>query len=259
MSFGVCELSLIPVRKESNHRSEMVSQLLFGETYTVIENNEEWCLIRITNDNYEGWIEFKQHAPISEQEFKHLGSNPYFISTDLVQVINNISKNTIFPILLGSNIYAEPNKAYFLNKQEYIYNGEMASSSDNPKKSTIIENALMYHHTPYLWGGKSPFGIDCSGFTQMAYYLSGIKLLRDASQQATQGETINMISEAAAADLCFFDNDEGEITHVGILLPDHKIIHASGQVRIDLIDHQGIYNSITQSYSHKLRLIKRLI
>ena len=259
MSFGVCEQSLIPVRRDSNHRSEMVTQLLFGETYTVIEALKEWVNIRISNDNYEGWIELKQHSSISDQEFKHLSGNPFFISTDLVQVISNNSKNTIFPILLGSNIYGEQNTPYFLNKQEYTFGGEMATSNANSNASTIIENALMYQHSPYLWGGKSPFGIDCSGFVQMTYYLSGIKLLRDASQQATQGETINMISEASAADLCFFDNEEGEITHVGILLPENKIIHASGQVRIDSIDHQGIYNTNTQSYSHNLRLIKRLI
>ncbi len=259
MSFGICEQSLIPVRKDANHRSEMVTQLLFGETYKVLETNDNWVNIRISNDNYEGWIDSKQHSTLSDQEFKHLSTHPYFVSTYLVQVINSITKNTIFPVLLGSNIYEKQNTPYFLNQQEYSFGGELTPSNTTTNKSTIIENALMYHHTPYLWGGKSPFGIDCSGFVQMTYYLSGIKLLRDASQQATQGETINMISEATAADLCFFDNEEGEITHVGIMLPDHKIIHASGCVRIDSIDHQGIYNTESQSYTHNLRLIKRLI
>ena len=259
MSYGICEYSLIPVRKEACNSSEMVTQLLFGHTYTIIENAGNWQQIRISDDNYEGWIEQKQVSLISENEFKQYTSETHNIVTDLVQVINNNSKNTIFPILLGSNIYGEQNKVFQINKQEYLYNGALESSKQKTSASQIIENALMYKNAPYLWGGKSPFGIDCSGLVQMAYYISGIKLLRDASQQATQGETINLITDASPADLCFFDNDEGAITHVGILLPDSKIIHASGYVRIDSIDHHGIYDLLTQSYSHKLRLIKKII
>ncbi len=259
MSYGVCEYSVIPVRKEASHKTEMVTQLIFGQSYTILVKKKDWVQIKITDDNYEGWIEVKQVNQISEQEFKYVTSNKYLISTDLVQVITNLTTNSIFPILLGSHIYGEENKPFFLNKQEYQYNGAVASSAQKNDQAKIIENALMYHHAPYLWGGKTPFGIDCSGFVQMAYHLSGIKLLRDASQQASQGETINLISDASPADLCFFDNEEGEITHVGILLPHSKIIHASGCVRIDSIDHQGIYNSNTQSYSHKLRLIKKII
>lgn len=259
MSYGICEYSLIPVRIEPGNKSEMVTQLLFGHTFIIIEEQAEWYQIRITDDNYEGWIDRKLANLISEQEFKHLTSNPHQIATDLVQVITNLTTNSMFPILLGSNIYSETEKSFFFNKQEYAFDGALTSSEQDFSRARIIENALMYQHAPYLWGGKSPFGIDCSGLVQMAFYLSGIKLLRDASQQATQGETINLISDAAPADLCFFDNEEGEITHVGILLPDSKILHASGHVRIDSVDHQGIFNSETQTYSHKLRIIKKII
>ena len=117
----------------------------------------------------------------------------------------------------------------------------------------------MYLDAPYLWGGRSPFGIDCSGLVQMTYKLSGIKLPRDAGQQASCGTTINLLSEAQAGDLAFFDNEEGIITHVGIILPNNQIIHASGRVRVDSLDHEGIYNVKKKQYSHKLRLIKRII
>jgi cell wall-associated NlpC family hydrolase len=123
----------------------------------------------------------------------------------------------------------------------------------------IIENAYMYLHSPYLWGGRTPFGIDCSGFTQMVYKLAGIRLKRDASQQAEQGTLINLIDEARQGDLAFFDNEEGRIIHVGIMLPNNKIIHASGKVRIDSIDHHGIYNLETKKYTHNLRIIKRFV
>jgi cell wall-associated NlpC family hydrolase len=126
-------------------------------------------------------------------------------------------------------------------------------------KQTIVDDAMLYLHAPYLWGGRTPFGIDCSGLTQMVYKLKKIKLLRDAAQQATHGEPLNFISEAEPGDLAFFDNEEGDIVHVGLMLDKSRIIHVSGKVRIDMIDHVGIFNEDEQQYTHKLRVIKRII
>ena len=125
-------------------------------------------------------------------------------------------------------------------------------------KNKFIETALLYLNAPYLWGGRTHFGIDCSGFTQMVYKLNGHKLLRDASQQATQGEPLSFIEESEPGDLAFFDNEEGTITHVGIMMADHHIIHAHGQVRIDHMDHTGIYNAELKKHTHKLRVIKKI-
>ena len=112
--------------------------------------------------------------------------------------------------------------------------------------------------TAYLWGGKSIFGVDCSGFVQQLYKLFGIFLPRDAYQQAEVGELVGFLQEAKLGDLAFFDNDEGRITHVGMLLSDRLIMHASGNVRIDPIDHAGIIHRITGKRTHHLRLIKRV-
>ena len=114
-------------------------------------------------------------------------------------------------------------------------------------------------NVPYQWGGRSPMGMDCSGFTQVVFKILGKKLLRDAWQQAEQGVLVNFIEEIQPGDLVFFDNEEGRIIHVGIALANHKIIHASGCVRIDNLDHHGIYNTETRKYSHNLRIIKRVL
>ena len=123
----------------------------------------------------------------------------------------------------------------------------------------MIKNAFYFLNSPYLWGGRTPFGIDCSGFVQIAARLSGISLPRDTQEQAEEGEIINLISEAKPGDLAFFDNIDGRIIHVGIILENGQIIHASGKVRIDTIDHQGIFNEESKKYSHQLRVIKRII
>jgi cell wall-associated NlpC family hydrolase len=125
-------------------------------------------------------------------------------------------------------------------------------------KQQLVGDAMLYLNAPYLWGGRTPFGIDCSGFVQMVYKLQGLKLLRDASQQATQGEVISLLAEAEQGDLAFFDDEEGNITHVGMIIDSQRIIHCSGRVQIDNLDHEGIFNVRLQKYTHKLRLIKRI-
>ncbi|HAV55466.1 MAG TPA: hydrolase Nlp/P60, partial [Aequorivita sp.] len=155
-----------------------------------------------------------------------------------------------FSICLGSTI----SSSEFL---KHHFEGKLISGI--LPKEHIIETALLYLNSPYLWGGKTPFGIDCSGFTQMVYKLNGYKLLRDASQQATQGEALSFIEESEPGDLAFFDNEEGKITHVGIIMKENYIIHAHGKVRIDRLDHSGIFNYEMRGHTHKLRVIKRIV
>ena len=124
---------------------------------------------------------------------------------------------------------------------------------------TIKQVAFKFLNSTYLWGGKSVFGIDCSGFTQSVYKFLNISLLRDAQQQATQGELIGFLQEARCGDLAFFDNEAGQIIHVGILLSAHEIIHAAGKVRIDKIDNEGIVHAQTGQRTQRLRIIRRYI
>lgn len=259
MRFGFCHLSVIPVRSEPAHQSEMCTQLLFGELYAVLDSFDDWLHIRVIYDNYEGWINKIAYNPIGEGEFRRLHDLPCQVSTEVVQLIENRSHQFFFPILMGSSFHGIENQSFSAGEEEYFFEGETVVIPQAGERNKIVEMAGMYLHAPYAWGGRSPFGIDCSGFTQMTYKLAGVQLLRDATQQAAQGETISFISDARPGDLLFFDDEEGMITHTGILMPNQRVIHASGFVRIDKVDHQGIFNSKTGTYTHQLRLIKKIL
>ena len=247
MNYGLCNLSVVPLRSEASDTSEMVSQVLYGELFEVLEKTNKWALIKLAFDGYEGWIDPKQYLPISEEDFLNLKKLTSTYSSNLVDIIST-PENELLPITMGSNLQT----ADFLN---HNFEGEFLEGIHS--KANIIETAQNYINSPYLWGGKTPFGIDCSGFTQMVYKMNGYHLLRDASQQATQGEALSFIEESEPGDLAFFDNEEGNITHVGIIMKDNLIIHAHGKVRIDHLDHSGIFNADKNAHTHKLRVIKR--
>jgi len=249
MKYGICNLSIVPIRSESNDKSEQTSQLLYGETFVIVDEKTKWTKIKLCFDNYIGWIDNKQFDIINEDQLKLVDKEPQIYSYDLVEFIENTDQELI-AIPIGSSLNA-------LNILEHSYDGNKISGIQ--EKSKIITTALRFLNSPYLWGGRTPFGIDCSGFTQMVYKLNGYKLERDSHLQAKQGSPLSFIEESEPGDLAFFDNKEGEIIHVGIIMENNKIIHASGKVRIDRIDQTGIHNSETKTHTHKLRVIKKII
>ncbi len=259
IEYGIGYLSAVPLRKHPFHSSEMTSQVLFGETFAAIEKYQNWRRVRCSYDNYLGWINQADYQIISEEAYISVLNRPTAISTDLVQVMLDHTRNRMFPVLIGSSLPGIKDQEFEIEGVRYSFDGAFVFPGVGTQCRKLIENAYMYLHSPYLWGGRMPFGIDCSGFVQMVFKLCGIQLLRDASLQAAQGEIVNLLTEAHPGDLAFFDNEEAEITHVGILLDRQTIIHASGKVRTDKIDHHGIYNDEIRKYTHKLRLIRRIV
>ena len=249
MKYGVCPLSVVPLRHEKADRSELINQVLYGETFKVLDVQKKWSKIRLSHDNYEGWIDNKQYLEISEEDYKSLSKSDAVLSHDLVQYINT-PESGLMSVPLGVNVGS-------CDLLDHSFEGNTVSGIQS--KDTLIETALLFMNSPYLWGGRTPFGIDCSGFTQMVYRLCGHRLFRDASQQATQGDPLSFIEESEPGDLAFFDNEEGNIIHVGLIMEDNYIIHAHGQVRIDRLDHTGIFNSERRMHTHKLRVIKRIV
>lgn len=234
----------------------MVNQLLFGDMIEVIDTSGQWFKIQSLHDSYEGWCDHKQIKLLADQTIKALNSCDKQIITDISALLLTQGKPGL-NLVIGSTLHTLPNGQFIGPGGDY----HLAEGESYPPLLThpdeIAETASLFLNAPYLWGGRSPYGIDCSGLVQVVFKIKGINLMRDASQQASQGSLINLIEESRAGDVAFFDNVEGKITHTGIVTGRGSIIHASGEVRVDPLDHHGIFNKKDGNYSHKLRLIKR--
>ncbi|MFD1630188.1 NlpC/P60 family protein [Pseudopedobacter beijingensis] len=253
---GTCFLSVIPMRAQASHKAEMISQLLFGETFEILEKQDEWVYIKNTYDDYMGWVEEKQIIYIKALE----PETEKVTSAFGVSVVKQDTDNkSILP--LGATLPFSENNGLKIGDIPYdtADTNDVVEPQSTAFREEVLRVAKQFIDVPYLWGGRTHFGIDCSGFSQIVYKVFGIKIKRDAWQQAEEGKLVAFLSEAQTGDLAFFDNEEGRITHVGIMINNSLIIHASGRVKIDLIDDYGIFSSDLKQYSHKLRIIKRFI
>lgn len=256
MEFGVCGLSLIPIRGFNSHKSEMVSQLLFGETFRSLKQNREWIYIETTLDQYRGWIDGRQIIPISESNFDNINENTKYYSIDVVRTARSIHKE--HPVLMGSPLPFYATKRFSFFDDKYSFEGKTVNIKKVKANGDLIkEIGLKFLSAPYLWGGRTPLGVDCSGFSQTVFRLCGIDIPRDSSEQAKTGKLVAKINDARTGDLAFFHNAIGEVSHVGIMLNNNQILHAHGKVRIDSISKDGIYNNDLQKQTHPLKFIKR--
>jgi cell wall-associated NlpC family hydrolase len=247
---GTSTLSIIPVRTEPSDKSELCTQLLFGDEYEVLEisENGKWIKILISFDNYEGWIDIKQHTSIDK-----LNQDQKYFLSDYTHTL--ITDDFSFPILMGSNI--STNNTFHIGEQKFKQKETLNLSSLHFGYLDLPKVALRYINAPYLWGGKTHFGIDCSGLTQQVFKIVGIKIPRDAYQQENLGKNIPF-GEQKAGDLVFFTGESGRVIHVGLMTDSETIIHAHAYVRLDRLTEQGILNLKTNLYSHRLHSIKRM-
>lgn len=257
--YGLIKLPLVPLRINNSECSEMTSQLLFGEYVRIKEKQEKWIYIENVTDDYSGWIDAKMVMPVTELAFLKSRQMKVCRLQSVYNMIYNaeLSQKKLIP---GGSFIYELNANDFMIGDEIWTLSEPGAATDGCFNAhRIIETALQYVNAPYLWGGKSVLGIDCSGLVQVVYSIGGYSLPRNAYMQATCGESVFSLSEALPGDLAFFGKEGGGITHVGMLIDNTHIIHASGWVKIEKMDYQGIISSTTGEYTHQLRAIRRIL
>ena len=250
MRYGISHLSLVPVYESPDSGVRMNTQLLYGECFKILESRKYWHRIRVQWDGSEGWIMDGQFTIIEEDLWSDITRNHTSCNADLIGQVSG-GNHVITPVLLGSDTGNAPVIGHQFEGDTF--------PSEFTGKGKLVETALLYLNSPELSGGRTPFGIDAAGLTQMVYKCHGLRLNRTPAGQSSQGTALSFIEESSPGDLAFFDGSDGTINHVGLILQDNYIIHTFGHVRIDRIDHTGIFNTDLRRYTHPLRVIKQLL
>ena len=254
--------SVVPVRAEAREGAEQNTQMLFGELCEILDQKPRWNRIKLDSDGQEGWVDAKMIAPIAGKDYtayKKAYAKAAYVVFPMAYAVSENNGQTI-PLTAGTRLTNYKDGRFEVLGVGFRIDPSMVSVQPlTLSLQTLLETTRFFLNTPYLWGGKNALGMDCSGFTQTILSLFGQSILRNASEQAKQGEAVSNLTQAKAGDLAFFDHEDGKITHVGIIIDPTRIIHCSGRVKVEKLDETGIYNIEQGGYSHHLVLIKRFI
>lgn len=261
MKYGISEIATIPVRKEPAEASEMLTQVLFGETFKILEEIPRWIRIRLDYDGQEGWIDWKMATLVSELWYKQSLTAPSAVVAERICTVTT-KQEEVIPVSFGASLpfFDLKKKTFQIGDKHYNLNGKIFVHQDKLSfREELAALACSLRGASYLWGGKGAMALDCSGFTQILYKTIGIRLLRNAREQITQGKAIASLDATLPGDLVFFNHDGGNVSHVGMVLSANKVIHCSGIVRVDRLDTKGIFNADRDEYSHELCGIQRYL
>lgn len=251
--FAICRQSIIPLREKPDLVSEMISQVICGEAAEIVSSQGIIGRIRLLHDDYEGYADLRQFTPPQEERPEPAG----YITDDVCGPA--IGDRRTIHLLQGTPLPHFQNGSFRLGGEAYSWHGHVREIPAEPRLATVLELASRYLEAPYQWGGRGIFGIDCSGFTQALYRAAGYPLLRDTTQQVTQGFEVCRLDEALPGDLIFCEGTRDRARHVGLLLPDRSIMHASAMVRTDDLVEEGIRNRLTGQVSHRITAIRRIL
>lgn len=257
--YGVVLQPLVAARLSASERSEMVTQYLFGDILLVEKEDSEFYFVTSLYDNYSGWVCKGSIHLVGDVSLLELKTT--YMSTAQLADVFNLSDRSIIRLPLGSRLigYNELNGRFGINGCEYQIHPSFVVNTQPASLEGILETAFSFKNAPYLWGGKTTLGIDCSGFVQQVYAIHGFELPRDARQQVEVGSAVDTLADAKQGDLLFFSSTvSSDISHVGLFLDSNRVIHASINVHVDSLDDVGIINKTTGSHSHLLKAIRRL-
>ncbi|MDO5571082.1 MAG: C40 family peptidase [Bacteroidales bacterium] len=258
-SYGIALLALIPMRKNPNESSEMVSELMFGEVFSILKEDGSWAFIENKFDFYHGWIDRAMITEISEAEADALINSPVYIVRNPLTDIKCKGDNSPFRISMGSVLpgYIPNKNSFTVAERTFKINSNQVVRFELGHLKSLLRTASLYMHTPYLWGGRSIMGADCSGFVQSVYRLNGVALPRDADQQCLLGEPIKGIENSYPGDLVFFENSLGNVVHVGMMFTKDMMIHCSGSVHLSKITNEGYWSDLLNDYVKRKPIIRR--
>lgn len=257
LTYAIGRYTAAAIREKAREQSLMLSQLLLGEPVEVVEAGKTYSRIRCSDDAFEGYVRNDQLQATDERTFRHQRDKPAF-ALDLYSTV--LGDRLALPITFGARLPEFDGLRLYLREQQYSYSGQAALAEDlRTEAELLIRFARRWLFVPQLSGGRTPTGVDAAGLVQLVTRLINLKLPRTAEAMSHHGKMIDFAVQAQPADLAFFDNRKGQINHVGILLPDSRIIHVHDRVRIDAVDHYGIFNADLGKYTHRMRIIKRLL
>lgn len=258
---GISLHSVVPVRAEARESAEQNTQMLFGQTCEITESKERWMYVRLDADGQEGWVDAKMVTPMSAKEYTAYRTQYKSCARVVFPVAYAVSENNgqTIPLTAGTGLTGYKDGRFeVLGVGFRIEPSMVAATPMEMNEPNLLQVVRFFLNVPYLWGGKNALGMDCSGFTQVIMSLFGKQLLRNASEQATQGRQVTRLSNAKAGDLAFFDHKDGKISHVGIVIDKDRIIHCSGRVKVEKLDETGIFNTEKGDYSHHLVTLRRI-
>jgi gamma-D-glutamyl-L-lysine dipeptidyl-peptidase len=258
VSFGVCRLSVVSVRKEQSQQSLQVTQLLFGDHYEVLaeSSDKQWLSIKLYFDHTEGWIERKQHHEIAKEYFDQINAVDFKITTDVCSTI--LYKKTPLSILMGSIVPISQSELFKMEEQ-FAFNGESKSVGQKREFEFLKTIALKYLNAPEQEGGKTPFGIDGSGLVQMVFKIGGYMVPHRAEDLLRQYKKVSDLNAAKAGDVAFVHSRKEKALRIGILLDENKVLHVDGRVKIDQLMEDGVLDLETKIYTHTLHSIVRIL
>jgi hypothetical protein len=251
--YGVCRLSIVSVRKEPTHLSAQITQLLFGDHYQVMAESEDkkWLYIQIHFDQSRGWIHSKQHHFITKEYYDQINTVDFKITTDVCATI--LYKKVPLSIVIGSVVPISQSELFRMEEQ-FAFNGEAKSIAQKRDVEFLCAVAMSYLNAPEQEGGRTAFGIDGAGLVQSIYRLAGYTLVRDFFKWPSLYQATSLPQKGDIVIL-----RQGDIKSVGCMVDRDKVIHVDGKVRIDLKNGDGLYNSETNTISHRIESSIRVL